>query len=129
PCDVRILGGADRALDILGTQPKNWTTYAFGSMDARTFLSDLDFYVHFPNENYIEEGARCVIEAMASGIPVILPPVFREHFGDAALYVEPAQVWPTIESLWRDKAAYLARAEAGRAYVRAHCGWEQLPRR
>src|SRR5690606_4097706 len=88
PCDVRILGGADRALDILGTQPKNWTTYAFGSMDARTFLSDLDFYVHFPNENYIEEGARCVIEAMASGIPVILPPVFREHFGDAALYVE-----------------------------------------
>jgi glycosyltransferase involved in cell wall biosynthesis len=128
-CSVEILGGVAKALDIIGAIPANWTLRDFGSMEVRSFLSRLDFYVHFTHDDYIEDGARCVIEAMAAGVPVILPPVFREVFSDAAVYAEPTDVWLMIEALWADKAAYLARAQAGRNFVRVNCGWEQLPSR
>jgi glycosyltransferase involved in cell wall biosynthesis len=123
---VRILGGGTRALHVLGTKPKNWTIHKYGSMDPRTFLSGLDFFVHYPHEDYIEEFGRAVIEAMAVGCPVILPQVFRETFGTAALYSEPADVWSAIKALWSDENAYLVRAQAGQDYVRENCGWEQL---
>jgi glycosyltransferase involved in cell wall biosynthesis len=128
-CDVVVLGGAERALAVLRAAPGNWNVQAFGSKDPYVFLTGLDFFIHYPHEDYIEEFGRAPMEAMAVGIPVILPPVFRETFGEAALYAEPGDVWPTIEVLWADEAAYLAQAEAGRNFVLANCGLKQFPAR
>jgi hypothetical protein len=123
-CEVRLLGGAKRAELVLGRLPENWTVLEFDSVDCLQFLNDVDFFVHYPHEDYIEEFGRAAMEAMAAGCPAILPPVFEETFGPAALYVEPAEVWPTIARLWSDENAYLERARAGREFVVRNCGLE-----
>jgi len=123
PARVELMGGADRALAVIGAQPANWTVHRFGAMEAPAFLERLDFFVHYPHEDYIEEFGRAVLEALAAGKPAILPPVFRESFGAAAVYAEPAGAWDRIDALWRDEAAYRAQAERGRAFVREHADW------
>lgn len=127
-CEVRFLGGADFALWLLGYEPDNWAVEEYAET-THSFLQELDFFVHFPHEQYIEEFGRAVLEAMGMGIPPILPPVFRETFGKAALYAEPEEVWPLIERLWADRAAWEAASERALAFVRDNAGYDVLPGR
>lgn len=127
--DVRLLGGAKVPQKILKHSPANWTVYPFDALDSREFLLDLDFFVHFPHEDYIEEFGRAVLEAMAVGVPVILPEVFRPTFGDAALYATPEEVWPTIERVWNDEIEWRHRSLLGSDFVRNNSDWSQLPAR
>lgn len=129
PCRVRLLGGADVPTKLLGRTPKNWTVYDFDEVEPPVFLADLDFYVHYPHEDYIEEFGRAVLEALAAGVPAILPPVFRRTFGDAALYAEPEEVWALIEELWGNERAWLQRIEAGRAFVAENSDWKYFQAR
>lgn len=128
-CEVRVLGGAHRAEQILGGRPSNWTVLDFDALEVQAFLAELDFFVHYPHEDYIEEFGRSTIEAMAAGVPAVLPPDFEEIFGEAAAYARPHEVWGVVEALWRDEQAYLELARRGRAYVERHCGYDQLPGR
>ncbi|WP_024460078.1 glycosyltransferase [Marinimicrobium sp. LS-A18] len=127
-CEVRLLGGADHALSILGAHPDNWHVLEFAD-STYDFLQELDFFVHYPHEHYIEEFGRAVLEAMGLGIPAILPPVFKETFGDFACYAEPDEVWQVIESLWGDRQAYQAASERGLQFVREHARYDVLNRR
>ena len=77
------MGGAQGALKLLKRLPSNWTSLEFDATPVDRFLSELDFFLHFPHEDYIEEFGRNVMEAMAQGVPAILPPAFAETFGDA----------------------------------------------
>jgi glycosyltransferase involved in cell wall biosynthesis len=119
----------EKALAVIGAKPSNWFVYAFDSISPNEFLRDIDIFIHYTHEAYIEEFGRAVIEAMAAGRPVILPPVFRETFGDAALYVEPHEVWETARRLWQDETEYMARARAGREFVWRNCAFDQLDTR
>ena len=129
PCEVRLLGGIRFALDIIKKAPGNWRAHAFGSLEPVQFLRDLDFFVHYPHEDCIEAFGRAIIEAMAVGIPVILPPSFADTFGDAACYAMPKDVWSTVLALWRDQKTYLEQARKGRLFVMEHCAWGQLAER
>lgn len=129
PCAVRFLGGAGHATARLGRRPRNWRVEPFGASDPRTFLAGLDVFLHFPDPGYIEEFGRAPMEAMAAGLPVILPPEFAPTFGPAALYTDAAGVWPLVERLWQDRAFWEARARAGRAWVEANCGYDAFPGR
>lgn len=126
--DVRLMGGVKRALEIIGETPENWTVAGFDGLTVPEFLDDLDFFIHYPHERYIEEFGRAVLEAMAAGKPVVLPPQFRETFGESALYAEPQDLPDVINGLWADEAAYLARAEIGRAFV-ARSDLKKFPER
>lgn len=64
-----------------------------------------------------------MLEALAVGLPAVLPPVFRDTFGPAALYAEPDEVWPTISKLWASEADWLAQGAAAQAFVRAGSDW------
>lgn len=128
-CEVRLLGGARIPRQILGRVPRNWKVYPFGSRDTSEFLQELDFYVHYPHEDYIEEFGRAVIEAMALGIVVILPRVFEPTFGSAALYAEPAEVFPLIEAIWKSPKRWQERSEAGVEFVKQNNDWSKLPSR
>lgn len=128
-CDVFLLGGAEKAVEVLGYKPGNWTIHPFGSLSPREFLDGLDFFIHYPHEEYIEEFGRSIIEAMAVGIPVILPAVFQQNFAASALYAAPEDLWEVLEELWCDETAYLARVAAGREFVHQHSSWSEFARR
>jgi hypothetical protein len=129
PCSVKILGGADRALKVIGAVPSNWEIQSFNSMPVPDFLGDIDFFVHYPHEDYVEAFGMVVAEAMAAGKPAILPPIFEETFGSSALYAEPSDVWETVYSLWRSESAYLDRAIAGREFARSNYALERFGER
>lgn len=129
PCEVRFLGGARQARARLRRWPRNWHDQPFGAEDVRAFLAGLDVFLHFPDPDYIEEFGRAPMEAMAAGVPVILPPEFEPTFGPAALYAPPEGVWPLVERLWQDAAFRAARRAAGRAFVEENCGLATFPAR
>lgn len=117
----RFLGGAATPLRILGRQPDNWEVLEFDSEPVVDFIDSLDFLVHVPHSQYIEEFGRNVAEAMARGVPVVLPPVFRETFGDAAIYAEPDDIGAALLAVWNDSVAYEDYSRRGLRFVAENC--------
>jgi hypothetical protein len=121
---VKILGSARPVLDTLGYLPDSWQVIPFGGMNPREFLAQLDFFAYYHHPALVEAFARNILEAVASGLPAILPPHFRPLFGDAAIYAEPAEVPSVLGQLYADRRTYedvVARAET---WVRARFGYE-----
>lgn len=92
PYEVHVLGGANIPKSILGSLPKNWRVYEFGEMHPADFLSRLDFFVYYIHPECVEAFGRVIIEAMAAGVPVIIPPDYKGLFKDAAIYATPEEV-------------------------------------
>ena len=113
---LRVLGEtADTVRGALLRARAEWLPSVAG--DLTRFLEGLDFYIYHPREDQREPLSRAPFEAMAVGVPVILPSRFAGIFGEAAVYAEPANVAETILALWRDPARYAAQAKSGRDWV------------
>jgi glycosyltransferase involved in cell wall biosynthesis len=119
---VRFLGGGEIGVRRLGRQPSCWDVVEFGAETPREFLSSLDFFVYFHDPDWVEAFGRTILEAMASGVPVIVGPHFRSIFGDAALYTDPAGVRDLVRRLHRDRPAYEALVARARAFVTERYG-------
>jgi glycosyltransferase involved in cell wall biosynthesis len=122
--EVRLLGGVSAAEKVLGYRPKNWVVFPFDSVPVEDFLAGIDIFLHFHHSTYIEEFGRNIAEAMAKGIPCILPPEYAETFGDAAVYAEPGSVADAVKDLWADPGTYAEYTGRGIAFVERHCGME-----
>ncbi len=122
--DVRILGGAEPVEDVLGGIPQAWTVMPFGAISPKEFLAGLDFFVYYHDTRWVEAFGRTILEAIASGLPAVLPPHFERLFGQAALYAEPAEVKALIESLWRDRDRYVHHVNQARTHIRSTFGHE-----
>ena len=123
------MAGASKALETLKTKPANWTVYEFDEIGVIDFLRGLDFFVHYTHSQYYEEFGRNIMEAMAVGIPVILPQSFEFIYGDAATYAPADAVSAVISNMWQDEALYKRKAKAGRDFVERHCSLRAfLPR-
>ena len=118
---MRILGGAGTPERLLGTMPGNWEVLEFDAVSVSDFIHDLDFFLHFVHEDYIEEFGRNVMEAMAAGRVAILPPGFRDIFGEAAVYCQPEEVAGVIRDLWTNPDRYREMAQRGLAFVQQNC--------
>ncbi len=127
--EVRLLGGASVAEKVLGHRPKNWVVYPFDAMPVEDFLAGIDIFLHFHHSTYIEEFGRNIAEAMAKGIPCVLPPEYAETFGDAAVYAEPGRVPDAVRTLWSDLDEYARYSARGVVFVDEHCGTEAGARR
>lgn len=114
---VRLLGGAEIAAERLGRTPSTWDVIEFGAEDPKDFLRTLDFFVYFHDPAWVEAFGRTILEAMASGVPVIVGPHFRPVFGDAALYTDPAGVLDLVRSLHADQERYRAVVRHAREFV------------
>jgi len=121
---VKILGGAGAARETLGYLPDSWQVIPFGSIEPHEFLAQLDFFVYYHHPARVEAFGRNILEALASGLPVILPPHFDQLFGDAAIYAEPAQVLSIVSQLYADRQAYEEVAARADTWVRATFGYE-----
>ena len=119
--DVRILGGAKTPKKLLGDIPQNWEVLKFDSVGVSDFVCELDFFLHFTNEDYIEEFGRNIMEAMAAGKVVILPESYEIVFGDAAIYSKPRDVESVILAYWKDADKYSAQAAKGFDFVKQNC--------
>lgn len=122
--EVHVLGGGETPTAILGKLPKNWTIYEFGSVHPKDFLKEIDVWIYFANPHWVESFGRTIIEAMAVGVPVILPDVYQPLFKDAALYATPETAVAMARELYADPAAYQAQVEKAKTYVRNNFSFE-----
>lgn len=120
---VRVLGGTTGVAEVLGHEPRTWEVTPFGGLDAREFLAGIDVFIYQHHPDLVEAFGRTVLEAMAVGVPVVVPPTLRTLFGDAALYATPAEVQPLVWQLWRDPHQYAAQQARGWAAVESRFSW------
>lgn len=122
--EIRILGGADSAFRILGRKPRNWKIWKFGQLSPATFLSSIDVFVYYTNSRLVESFGRVILEALATGVPVILPDHFRPVFGKAALYREAPEVIPSARHLVSNPEIYYEQVARGLNYVESQFSYE-----
>jgi glycosyltransferase involved in cell wall biosynthesis len=119
---VRILGGGEIAVQRLGRRPASWEVVPFGAEDPVDFLRGIDFFVYFHDPELVEAFGRTILEAIASGVPVIIGEHFRPLFGDGALYTTPAGVLPLVTALHADRDRYAAVVARAREVVEERFG-------
>lgn len=124
--EIHVLGGADIPQKLLdGKLPSNWKVHEFGDMHPREFLSGLDVFVYYTHPDWIEAFGRVIFEAMAVGVPVIIPPNYQYLFGEAAIYAQPDQVQEKIEQLMNDEKLYDEQVNKALHYVEQHFGYSK----
>ena len=122
--EVHVLGGASAPAALIGAVPGNWVVHEFGSRHPRDFLADIDVFVYFAHPDWVESFGRTIIEAMAVGVPVILPEIYRPLFGDAALYATTQTAVDMARKLHADSAAYDAQVARALESVRSRFSYE-----
>ncbi len=114
---VKILGGVNSIQPKIGKLPCNWHVYQFGEISPAEFLNQIDVFVYFTSASLVESFGRVIIEAMASGTPVILPIQYQCVFADAAIYAKPEHALTRAKALFQDKHQYAAQAVTARNFV------------
>lgn len=116
-CYVKIMGGEISCDEITGGKiPDNWTLYPYGDVDVKDFLKEIDFFVYFDNPNIIEAFGRSILEAIASGVLVILHPKFKIVFGAAALYCYEEEVADLVNKHY-ELDIYMAQRDRAASYL------------
>ncbi|WP_051326316.1 glycosyltransferase family 1 protein [Glycomyces tenuis] len=122
--EIRVLGGARAAERILGRLPSNWTVQGFDTAPVGEFLTGLDFYAYYPHSALLEAFGRAPVEAMAAGVPTVLPPAFEEVFGTGALYARPEEARELITALAGNPSEYTVQQKRGIEAVEQRFGFE-----
>ncbi|MEX5729128.1 UDP:flavonoid glycosyltransferase YjiC (YdhE family) [Rhodovulum iodosum] len=115
--ELRALGSSAEIEDDFAPLPGNWRLRPFDPDHVKDFLEGLDFYVYFHGSDWVEAFGMGVLEALATGVPAILPDSFRPLFGEAALYAAPGEVEPLIRRLAADPDALAEQARRARRAV------------
>lgn len=110
---VRVLGGIDAPVRLLGHRPANWVSFEFDEIDPVAFLAGIDVFVYFHHPGLVEAFGRVVLEAMSAGAVCIVPPYLQQLFGDACLYGSPADVVPLVDEVTADVGSFLERSRRG----------------
>jgi len=92
-------------------------------------LQKIDVFVFFIHPGWVEAFGRTPLEAMAAGVPVILPESFRVLFKNAAIYATPDEVQDIVMQLYKDQDYYQKQSEIGRMFVYENFGYGQHKKR
>ena len=118
PFDVSLLGIDTASLAaIIGEVPKNCRVLPYDSVPVADFLESIDFFVYYHHKSWIEAFGIATAEAMASGVPCILPPYMEVNFGDAAIYAAPNEARDVVARLHSNPRKYKERARFARNFV------------
>lgn len=97
--------------------PAAWLVYAAGDLDIRSFLHQLDIYLHFPHPDAVETISRPVLEAAAAGCVVMMPERFAAAYGAAAVYCGPGEAAEQIRRYHGDRALFAEQSRLARTGV------------
>ena len=120
--EVRILGGGAALEQLAAPYPHTWRVRPFDPHGVGDFLRGLDLFVYFHHSNWLEAFGIAIVEAMAVGLPVVLPPSFERLFGCGAVYVERQRAAARVLELADDPAAYRWQARIARETAEARFG-------
>lgn len=126
---VRMLGVPEELARVFAPIPANWQLHDFSEHAVKDFLRDLDFFVYFHSPDWVEAFGYCVLEAIAIGVPAILPRHFHPLFGAAAIYAEPSEVETIVRELTADKNSYFEHVRSARIEVEGRFAIGQFPER
>lgn len=116
---VRMLGAPEDLAATYGRRPGNWELLPFDAEPVPRFLESLDYYVYLHGRAWVEAFGYSILEAIASGVPAILPPSFRDTFGPAALYAEPERMQDLVREVEAEPSRYDAQVARARAEAEA----------
>ncbi len=116
---VRVLGFDPALARLMAPIPANWQVLPFSTEGVLEFLRSLDVYVYFHHPRWVEAFGRGILEAMATGLPVILPHYFQALFGAAAIYATPDTAADEARALHGDPARWRELGAAAADEVRA----------
>ncbi|MFO7843779.1 MAG: glycosyltransferase, partial [Bacteroidales bacterium] len=123
--EIHILGGAKTPMKLLGQLPGNWIVLPFDWEAPVEFLAKLDVFVYYAHPDRAEAFDRVIIEAMAAGVPVIIPAYLCKYFGDAVIYADYAAVTAAVNKLMIDDDYYQLQVERGQEFVEEHFGYHK----
>ncbi|GAB1642610.1 glycosyltransferase [Krasilnikovia sp. MM14-A1259] len=90
--------------------PPSWLCFEAADLDPRTFLHQLDFFLHYPHPRAVGRWSQPVLEAAAAGCVVVLPQRLAFQYGEAAVYADPADVPATLVRYAADPGRYAAQS-------------------
>jgi UDP:flavonoid glycosyltransferase YjiC (YdhE family) len=115
--EMRILADRRRLAALLGEVPATWTVLDPKTTTTGDFLAALDCYVHL-GADAVQPVRLEIIEALASGVPVVLPASLAADFGEAAAYVEADGLRAAIRGFERPSTRAVLAQHAGEAVAR-----------
>ena len=89
----------------------------FDEVPVDEFLKGIDFWTYFHSDKLTESFGMSIVEAMAHGCLVILPPYMEKNFGDGAIYGSPEEVATIVDRFWGNPDLYKDQVEKGRRKV------------
>ncbi|MEO1467752.1 MAG: glycosyltransferase [Pseudomonadota bacterium] len=119
---VEILGASDELAQMMAPLPASWRLMDFDAMPVRDFLDRLDVFVYYHRADWIEAFGYAVLEALARGVPCVLPPSFAGPFADAVTLAPPAAARETALAIARDPDEARRLAEAAWSVVETRHG-------
>ncbi len=129
--DVRLLDSAGTATRSFGRfgPPRSWLVYGPDDVSLRSFLYQIDFYLHLPSDDEPADPGPDVLAALAAGCVAVLPYRYAPAFGEAAVYCEPDEVQDTVRLLHADRRALRDQGARGADFVRRHHAHELFAER
>lgn len=122
---------SDVQVDMLGCPPElakmlqpvhpSWKLRPFGDIEVGKYLDGLDAFVYYHREDWVEAFGYTVLEAMARGVPCVLPETLRPCFGDAAAIAPPEHALDTALGLIENPGQII---ETGHDFVRERHSYE-----
>ena len=118
----RFLGIDRHYLEQFESVPANWHALPFSDKPVSAFLRGLDVFSYFHSAAWIEAFGYTVLEALATGLPTILPHYLRDIFEDAAEYCAPHDAPELYDRIHDDAAVRQRLSHAARSFATARHG-------
>lgn len=115
--EVHVLGGANSVVEQIGYLPNNWVVYEFGQLHPKEFLEKLDVFIYYAHPGWVESFGRVIIEAMAAGVPVVLPKIYKPLFKNAAVYANPENALQVALDLYANQEMYENQVNLAHHYI------------
>lgn len=127
---VTILGGAEypKSHGFLPEDAEGWKVYGFNEVTVEEYLSELDFFVYYHSDGWLEAFGMAILEAMNHGVVCVLPKHFEPVFKEAAVYAAPSNAMATVRELW-DSERYAAQQQRAYEFIQRECTPEAYIRR